>query len=86
MAVLFSAPAAFALILLVPAIALQSSLQYEVLHGHPFDNRALSEVLVIGSLKLAIPFIHFRDTHLAHHTDATLTDPYGDPESNDLDP
>lgn len=83
---LFAAPMGVALIVLIPVIALQSSLQHEVLHGHPFANRTLSEALVIGSLNLAIPYIRFRDTHLAHHTDATLTDPYDDPESNYLDP
>lgn len=85
-AVLFWAPPTLALFLLVPVIALQSSLQHEVLHGHPFANKTLSEALVLGSLNLAIPYIRFRDTHLAHHTDATLTDPYDDPESNYLDP
>ncbi|MBY4892930.1 fatty acid desaturase [Rhodobacteraceae bacterium N5(2021)] len=83
---LFLLPWGLALILLVPVIALQSSLQHEVLHGHPFANRALSEALVMGSLNLAIPYLRFRDTHLAHHRDATLTDPYDDPESNYLDP
>lgn len=83
-AVLFWVPAAW--VLLIPVIALQSSLQHEVLHGHPFGNRALSEPLVIASLNLAIPYIRFRDTHLAHHRDAALTDPYDDPESNYCDP
>ncbi|MEJ6389329.1 fatty acid desaturase [Gymnodinialimonas ulvae] len=68
------------------AIALQASLQHEVLHGHPFGDRRLGEPLVFTSLNLAIPYIRFRDTHLAHHRDATLTDPYEDPESNYLDP
>lgn len=85
-AALFWAPTALALILLIPVIALQSSLQHEVMHGHPFANRPLSEALVTGSLNLAIPYFRFRDTHLAHHADATLTDPYDDPESNYLDP
>ena len=35
---------------------------------------------------LAIPYVRFRDTHLAHHQDSNLTDPYDDPESNYLDP
>lgn len=82
--VLFWMPMAWPL--LIPVIALQSSLQHEVLHGHPFESRRLAEPLVIASLNLAIPYIRFRDTHLAHHTDATLTDPYDDPESNYLDP
>lgn len=86
--VLFWMPVLFggAWLLLIPVIALQSSLQHEVLHGHPFGNRALGEPLVIVSLNLAIPYIRFRDTHLAHHTDETLTDPYDDPESNYFDP
>jgi fatty acid desaturase len=68
------------------AIALHSSLQHEVTHGHPFNERRLGEVLVFGSLNLVIPYLRFRDTHLAHHMDARLTDPYEDPESNYLDP
>jgi fatty acid desaturase len=71
---------------LVPVIALHSSLQHEVTHGHPFAERRLGEILVFPSLNLAIPYLRFRDTHLAHHMDATLTDPYDDPESNYLDP
>ena len=77
---------ALAVAVLVPVIALQSSLQHEVLHGHPFGDRRLGEPLVFVSLNLAIPYIRFRDTHLAHHMDARLTDPYDDPESNYLDP
>jgi fatty acid desaturase len=78
------------LALAIPAaaltIALQSSLQHEVIHGHPFSERRLGEILVFASLNLAIPYLRFRDTHLAHHMDATLTDPYEDPETNYLDP
>ena len=48
--------------------------------------RRLGEMLVFGSLNLVIPYLRFRDTHLAHHMDARLTDPYEDPESNYLDP
>lgn len=77
---------ALALTLLIPLIALQSSLQHEVLHGHPFADRRLGEALVFPSFNLAIPYLRFRDTHLAHHMDARLTDPYEDPESNYLDP
>jgi fatty acid desaturase len=71
---------------LVPVIALHSSLQHEVTHGHPFAIRRAGEIAVFPSLNLAIPYLRFRDTHLAHHMDATLTDPYEDPESNYLDP
>jgi fatty acid desaturase len=68
------------------AIAQFCSLQHEVLHGHPFRNRALNEALVFPALTLTIPYGRFRDTHLAHHHDPVLTDPYDDPESNFMDP
>lgn len=66
--------------------ALHSSLQHEFIHHHPFRNDRLNEALVFPALTLLIPYQRFRDTHLAHHTDETLTDPYDDPESNYLDP
>jgi len=65
--------------------AFHSSLSHEVVHGHPFASRRLNEALVWPVLVLAVPFARFRDTHLAHHHDAVLTDPYDDPESNYLD-
>jgi len=68
------------------AIALHSSLSHEVLHGHPFRSRLASEALVSPAIGLAIPYVRFRDTHLAHHLDSVLTDPYDDPESNYQDP
>lgn len=68
------------------SIALFSSLQHEALHGHPFRSRRLNAALVFPSLTLLIPYHRFRDTHLEHHNDPTLTDPYDDPESNFLDP
>ncbi|MEO1775381.1 MAG: fatty acid desaturase [Pseudomonadota bacterium] len=71
---------------LAVVIALHSSLQHEVLHGHPFRSRRLSEATVWLPLGLVVPYQRFRDTHLAHHRDERLTDPYDDPESNYLDP
>lgn len=68
------------------AIAQFSSLQHEVLHGHPFRSAALNEALVFPALSLTVPYGRFRDTHLAHHHDPILTDPYDDPESNYMDP
>ncbi len=67
-------------------VALQSSLQHEALHGHPFRNRVLNAASVFPALGLLIPYGRFRDTHLDHHRDPLLTDPYDDPESNYLDP
>ncbi|NJM31105.1 MAG: fatty acid desaturase [Rhizobiales bacterium] len=61
--------------------ALQSSLQHEVLHGHPTGNRLLNEALVFPSPHLWLPFRRYRDTHLTHHNDDNLTDPRFDPES-----
>jgi fatty acid desaturase len=68
------------------AVTLHSSLQHEVLHGHPFRSRPLNEALVFLPVGLCFPYGRFRDLHLAHHRDETLTDPYDDPESNFLDP
>lgn len=89
LATLFLLPAlslALAILLCTLSVALHSSLQHEVTHGHPFRERKLGEILVFWSLNLLIPYLRFRDTHLAHHMDARLTDPYEDPESNYLDP
>lgn len=68
------------------SLALHSSLSHEVLHGHPFRNRWLNEALVFAAIGLFIPYIRFRDTHIEHHRDENLTDPYDDPETNYLDP
>ena len=68
------------------AVAQFSSLQHEVLHGHPFRNRFFSEAAVFPGVTIFIPYIRFKDTHLAHHHDPILTDPYDDPESNFVDP
>jgi fatty acid desaturase len=68
------------------AIAQFSSLQHEALHGHPFRHQALNEAAVFPALALFLPYRRFRDTHLQHHFDPALTDPYDDPESNYCDP
>ncbi len=75
-----------AIILCAITAAQHSSLSHEALHGHPFRNPALNALLVFPALTLSVPYLRFRDTHLAHHNDETLTDPYDDPESNYLDP
>jgi fatty acid desaturase len=63
------------------AAAFHSSLQHEILHGHPTRSAALNEALVWLPLGLYIPYRRFRDLHLKHHNDTRLTDPYDDPES-----
>lgn len=75
-----------AIVLTGIAITQFSSLQHEALHGHPFRKRWLNELLVAPALSLTVPYGRFRDTHLAHHHDPILTDPYDDPESNYFDP
>ena len=73
-------------ILTALAIAQFSSLQHEVLHGHPFRNQTLNEALVFVGFTLFVPYIRFKDSHLQHHYDPNLTDPYDDPEANYMDP
>ena len=68
------------------AITQYASLQHEALHGHPFRTAWLNEAMVFPALYPTVPYGRFRSTHLAHHHDPSLTDPYDDPESNYLDP
>ncbi len=63
------------------ATAMHSSLQHEILHGHPTRNAVINEILVSLPVGLFVPFRRFRDLHLKHHHDERLTDPYDDPES-----
>ena len=67
------------------AIAFHASLQHEVIHGHPTGRRWLDRALVWPGYALVVPFERYRDTHLDHHRDSLITDPYDDPESNYLD-
>lgn len=85
-AVLWSLSAPLAILAATLAIAQFSSLQHEVLHGHPFRSQTLSEALVFPGLTVFVPYLRFKDLHLQHHFDPALTDPYDDPESNYLDP
>lgn len=83
---LWSYSAVAAVLLTGIAIAQFSSLQHEALHDHPFRNPLLNEALVFPALALCVPYRRFRVTHLQHHHDPALTDPYDDPESNYCDP
>lgn len=67
-------------------IALHSSLTHEMIHGHPFRSDRLNEIIGFPCLGLMVPYRRFKDLHIAHHNDETLTDPYDDPETNYLDP
>jgi fatty acid desaturase len=76
----------FAVPLLALILAQHSSLQHEIIHGHPTRNQRLNAALAFPALGLLLPFERFRDQHLAHHYDPLLTDPHDDPETNYLDP
>jgi fatty acid desaturase len=72
---------ALAIPILMLVQAQYSSLQHEVLHGHPFRNAGLNELTVFPAVGLWLPYRRFRDLHLKHHRVPTLTDPHDDPES-----
>lgn len=69
------------LVFVAPLVTLHSSLQHEALHGHPTRSAAWNEALVFLPLGLLFPYRRFKTLHLRHHNDASLTDPYDDPES-----
>lgn len=62
-------------------VALHSSLQHEVIHGHPTPWPIINHFLAFFSLGLAVPFKRYEDLHLKHHRNRYLTDPIEDPES-----
>ena len=57
------------------------NLQHEIIHGHPTPWRRVNEAIGVWPLSLWLPFSLYRSTHLRHHQDANLTDPFEDPES-----
>jgi fatty acid desaturase len=67
-------------------VAWQSSLQHEILHGHPTRSRRFNRVLAIAPLSLWLPYETYRLSHLRHHRDEQLTDPLDDPESRYVTP
>ena len=73
------------LYVLAPLIALvltlHSSIQHEIVHGHPTRWRALNRLFAMVPLTLWLPYERYRHTHHVHHIDARLTDPLDDPES-----
>ena len=73
-------PLAVTLVLGSLLITLHSSLQHEILHGHPTRSRRVNKWLGMVPLSLWIPFERYKQTHLLHHIDERLTDPLDDPE------
>lgn len=67
--------------LTVALLALHSSLQHEILHGHPTRWRGVNRWFGVVPLSLWLPYERYRQDHLTHHIDDRLTDPFDDPET-----
>lgn len=71
---------------LAPCVAVlltfHSSLQHEILHGHPTRWTVVNHVLAVIPLSLWLPYERYRALHLKHHINDRLTDPIDDPESS----
>ena len=78
--------ALLAVALMVFFITLHSSLSQDTLHGHQIRNSYTNALLVFSSLSLLVPYLRFKDLHLAQHRHELLIDPYDGPESNFMDP
>src|SRR5215831_21263356 len=65
----------------VVLITLHSSLQHEIVHGHPTRWERINRLLAIVPLSLWLPYDRYHHTHKAHHINPRLTDPLDDPES-----
>jgi fatty acid desaturase len=66
---------------LAALITLHSSLQHEIVHGHPTRWLGINRLLAIVPLSLWLPYERYRRSHRQHHIDPRLTDPLDDPES-----
>lgn len=67
-------------------ITLHSSLQHEIVHGHPTRWLGVNRLLAMLPLALWLPFDRYHHLHRIHHVDARITDPLDDPESFYLTP
>jgi fatty acid desaturase len=62
-------------------VAWHSSLQHELLHGHPTPWQGVNRAIGLIPLSLWLPYDVYRASHLEHHREETLTNPKHDPES-----
>jgi len=62
-------------------IAWHSSLQHEILHGHPTPWKSVNSFLASGPLSLWLPYHVYERSHVDHHRAEVLADPANDPES-----
>jgi fatty acid desaturase len=67
--------------IVVVLLTLHSSLQHEIIHGHPTRWGWINRLLGMVPLSLWLPFERYRQNHLEHHIDERLTDPLDDSES-----
>ena len=58
-----------------------TSFQHELIHGHPTPDRRVNDALGLVSPVLWLPYARYRSSHLRHHRNEVLTDPFDDPES-----
>ncbi|HEX8883419.1 MAG TPA: fatty acid desaturase [Noviherbaspirillum sp.] len=63
-----------------------TSLQHELLHGHPTRIPWLNKLIGYAPLAVWYPYTLYRDSHLRHHQDDDLTYPGLDPESHYITP
>lgn len=77
--------AAVPLVVLLSALALvigfHTSLQHEIIHGHPTRSPLANTLLALPALNLFTPYLRYYDTHIKHHEVEHLTNPHEDPES-----
>ena len=67
--------------LLIIVCALHGSMCHELIHGHPTRNNGLNDLLGSIPLMLFLPYPIYRESHLQHHRDESITLPGQDPES-----
>ena len=63
-----------------------TSLQHELVHGHPTRSPFVNALLGFAPLAVWFPYRIYRDSHLRHHDDPHLTHPGRDPESYFVSP
>ena len=74
-------PAWFALPAGMILFAWHASLQHECLHGHPTGKALIDDTIAFPPISLWLHYAIYKESHLLHHRDPRLTDPYDDPES-----
>ncbi len=76
-----SIPTPLTILGLAVLVAWFGSLRHEVLHGHPFGNQRLNDLVGFAPLSLLLPYSVYKSNHLAHHRSSLLTIPEKDTES-----